>query len=94
VKIISSYLNQTLILPLKIGVNEFYGALQATNIKAYRTAQMAHCLLKNKRVAYNRILELSNILRKLALANIHAPEKLGNISQPNQCHLYSIFLIC
>jgi hypothetical protein len=26
---------------LKIGVNEFYGALQATNIKAYRTAQMA-----------------------------------------------------
>jgi hypothetical protein len=41
VKIISSYLNQTLILPLKIGVNEFYGALQATNIKAYRTAQMA-----------------------------------------------------
>jgi hypothetical protein len=42
VKIISSYLNQTLILPLKIGVNEFYGALQATNIKAYRTAQVAH----------------------------------------------------
>ena len=32
---------QTLILPLKIGVNEFYGALQARNIKAYRTAQMA-----------------------------------------------------
>ena len=33
---------QTLILPLKIGVNEFYGALQTRNIKAYRAAQMAH----------------------------------------------------
>jgi hypothetical protein len=32
---------QTLILSLKIGVNEFYGALQTRNIKAYRTAQMA-----------------------------------------------------
>jgi hypothetical protein len=26
---------------LKIGVNEFYGALQTRNIKAYRAAQMA-----------------------------------------------------
>jgi len=40
--IISAYLNQTLILPLKIVVNEFYCALQVTNIKAYRSAQIAH----------------------------------------------------
>jgi hypothetical protein len=26
------------------------------------------------------ILELTNILRKLAFSNIHAPEKLGNFS--------------
>ncbi|MFA5925075.1 MAG: hypothetical protein WC856_27980, partial [Methylococcaceae bacterium] len=34
-------ISQTLILPLKFGVNDFYGALQTRNIKAYRTAQMA-----------------------------------------------------
>jgi len=31
---------QTLILPSKNEVNEFYGALQAANNKAYRTTQM------------------------------------------------------
>jgi hypothetical protein len=30
-----------MILPSEIGVNNFYEALQARNIKAYRTAQMA-----------------------------------------------------
>ena len=30
-----------LILPLKFGVNDFYGALQTRNIKAYRAAQLA-----------------------------------------------------
>ena len=34
----------------------------------------------NNRVANKGILELTNMRRKLALANIHAPEKLGNFS--------------
>jgi len=31
-------------------------------------------------VTHKDILELTNMRRKLALANIHAPEKLGNFS--------------
>jgi len=37
-----------LILPLKIGVNEFYGALQTRNIKAYRAGQMALALYRSE----------------------------------------------
>ena len=35
----------------------------------------------NNRVAHKGILELTNMRRKLALADIHAPEKLGNFSK-------------
>ena len=46
---------QTLILPLKIGVNEFYGALLTRNTMAYKAAQMALTRMQISAEAFTRL---------------------------------------